>query len=323
VTIIRDHKEHQRGVVLGLTVAECLLLIVFALLLALGSVVLRKDDSIAKLTSRLVEKTSSLEEANTRVEVLEAEVDKVPNDKFIKELVHARQIVRETDERQRRLNQRQTLIEKNEVLARALAGQPDAARLKALAALGARIEEEIKKTSPEAAKSDPFDLVPSAVAVADAARSSGMGDEQAQKLLHSTEVTLRENSNLRGRVVRLRKQLASVGKGGDYPPCWVTESGEIQYLFNVNLLGDGSLQISDAAPASRLPDREALNIPPRIYGTLGRASFLQLTSGIYAYEQANECRFFVRAVDRTGPAQKKTFKDSLLTVEARFYKVLL
>lgn len=323
MSINQDHSQHRRGLVLGLTVAESMLLIVFALLLALGSVILDKDSNIASLAARLVEKSRLLEHEQARVEVLSAAVDEQPTDKFITELVRARQIVRATTERERKLEEREKRIQKEEVLTRALARQGDPERLKRLAALGARIEEEVRRTSPETAKRDAFELVPSAMAAADAARSAGLDGEQARRALLNSEQVMRENSNLKGRVVRMRKALQSVGKGGDYPPCWVTPAGEIEYLFNVGLQGDGSLSVTDAAPAARFSDRAALKIPPGLYSTLGRSAFLQLTSGLYAYEKQHECRFYVRAIDRTGPSQKKTFKDSLLTVEARFYKVLL
>ena len=54
------------------------------------------------------------------------------------------------------------------------------------------------------------------------------------------------------------------------------------------------------------------------------SDFLDETRQFYDFgtKQHPECRFFVRVNDRTGPQDKSTFKELLLTVEQNFYKAL-
>lgn len=158
---------------------------------------------------------------------------------------------------------------------------------------------------------------------AEAAQKAGMTPQEAKEAFGNAEKGARESATLKGQVARMRNQLAKVGKGGEDPPCWVTESGDIQYLLDIDLLGSDRLRVRDATPVARLADRKALDLPGTLFGReLSRAEFLRLTLPIERFSKARDCRFFVYANDRTGPAQKLTFQNLLLTVEGRFYKNL-
>ncbi|MDP3870416.1 hypothetical protein [Phenylobacterium sp.] len=320
----RQRAQYKKGVLLGLTVAEAMLLILFALMLALGALLSQKDHSIASLGARLLNMTSQLRQAQNRAEVLQGLADGRAPESFIREVVLAREQMAEVARQRAALVEKERVLRENAQLAAALKNTSDPKdRTRELAALGARLEAETKKLSPQTKSDKLFDLVPEAVGLAEAAKDAGVDRSQATGMLKDAERTLRENSTLRGQVTRYRKELARMGKGGEYPPCWVTEAGEIQYLFDIELLGSGALRVRDVTSPSRKLDRNELPIPSQLLsGPVSRSQFIALTSPLFERGREKECRFVVIARDRTGAGQKELFKTLLLTVEGHFYKSL-
>lgn len=320
----RQRAQYKKGVLLGLTVAEAMLLILFALMLALGALLSKKDQSIAALGARLVSTTAQLRSAETRASVLHAIAEGRATDEFIREIVLARQqMAAVARERAALAGQRRTL-EENAELAKALEGhQNPGDRMRELAALGARLESETAKISPDTDRGDLFELVPEAVGFADAAQSAEPDQERAKAMLTEAGRTARENATLRGQVARFRQDLARMGRGGEYPPCWVTETGEIQYIFDIELLSSGAMRVRDVSGPTRLVDRRELPIPGELLaGPVSPSRFRSLTAPLFALAQERECRFVVIARDRTNASQKDLFKNLLLTVEGHFYKSL-
>lgn len=320
----RQRAQYKKGVLLGLTVAEAMLLILFALMLALGALLSKKDQSIATLGARLISATNQLRTAETRASVLQAIAEGRATDEFIREVVMAREQMAAVARERAALAEQQRVLTENTELAKALEGHRDPeSRMRELAALGARLEAETAKISPETAREDLFELVPEAIGLADAADAAGANAEQARAMLGGAERVARDNATLRGQVARFRHELARMGRGGEYPPCWVTESGEIQYIFDIELLSSGSLRVRDATAPVRMVDRRELPIPAELLaGPVSPSRFRALTAPLFALAQQRECRFVVIARDRTAASQKELFKNLLLTVEGHFYKSL-
>ena len=320
--IARQQASYRRGLVLGLTVAESMLLILFALLLALGWVLVKRDREAQQLTNeiaRLVERNRLLE---AKVDVLDALARNQPPEKFFRELVEARQAQEAVAQEKARLLEKAKELERVEGLAQALAKAPDQRKkLKELAENGAQLEQAVAKADPKAGSREFYDYIGQGVALAKAAAEAGRTPDETRSMMGDATHAARESATLKGQVTRLQKELRSVGKGGDYPPCWVTEAGEIEYLFDINLNGDGSLALKDVTPPIRTADRRTLPISAKLNGTISRGAFMGMTAELLAYENAKGCRFYVIARDRTGPTQKDLFKNLLInTVEARFYK---
>lgn len=320
----RQRSQYKKGVLLGLTVAEAMLLILFALMLALGALLSKKDQSIASLGARLVSVTTQLRSAETRASVLQALAEGRASDEFIREIVLAREQMAAVARERAAIAERERTLAENAELARALAGISDPqARMRELAALGARLEAETAKISPETNRDDLFELVPDAVGFADAAQAAGADPEQANAMLTGAQRVARDNATLRGQVARYRQELARMGRGGEYPPCWVTESGDIQYIFDIELLSSGNIRVRDVTGPTRLADRRELPIPGELLGApVSPSRFRGLTAPLFALAQQRECRFVVIVRDRTGASQKEMFKTLLLTVEGHFYKSL-
>lgn len=320
----RQRSQYKKGVLLGLTVAEAMLLILFALMLALGALLSKKDQSIASLGARLVSATTQLRSAETRASVLQAIAEGRATDEFIREIVLAREQMAAVARERADLAEQQRTLAENAELAKALEGHRDPQdRMRELAALGARLEAETAKISPETDRDDLFELVPDAIGFADAAQSAGADQAQASAMLSGAERVARENATLRGQVARFRQELARMGRGGEYPPCWVTESGDIQYIFDIELLSSGTIRVRDVTGPTRQVDRRELPIPNELLASpVSPSRFRALTAPLFALAQERECRFVVIARDRTGASQKDLFKNLLLTVEGHFYKSL-
>src|SRR5436189_4825155 len=103
----RQQASYRRGLVLGLTVAESMLLILFALLLALGYVLLKRDDAARKLAIEITTLQKKAELAEAKVEVLDAIARNKPTDEFFQELVKARELARQVEAERRALEERE------------------------------------------------------------------------------------------------------------------------------------------------------------------------------------------------------------------------
>jgi hypothetical protein len=320
----RQQAQYRRGLVLGFTVAETMLLILFALMLALGFVLMQRDRELRTLTGEIASLREKEQLLAAKVEVFQAMVENKPTDEFFRELVRARALQASLAARAAQLSEREKAASKLERVIDAVRGAPDQRRrVVALAALGAQVQREIDRLSPQAAKADAFALVPQAVALAQASQAAGQTSAQARQSLVDAEKGARENATLKGQIVTLHRDLASVGRGGDFPPCWVTEGGEIQYLLRVTLNGGDSLSVADITPPARLIDRRALPLGQGLFGgAVSRGRFLTETQGLYDQSKAKGCRYYVIVSDRTGATQKELFKTLLFTVEAHFYKVI-
>lgn len=321
----RQQAHYRRGLVLGFTVAETMLLILFALMLALGFVLLKRDRELRALTGQIAALREKEQFLAAKVEVFQAIDESRPTDQFFHELVRARALQASVAARAAALAEREKALAKREAVIDAVKGSPDARRrVVELAALGARVQSEIDRLPAGEVKADAFALAPEGIALAQASRAAGDTAGEARQRLADASKGARDNATLKGQIVTLRHDLAGVGRGGDFPPCWVTAGGQIQFLLRVTLNGGDSLSVADVTPAERLADRRALPLGPSLFaGPVSRRAFLADTQALYDGSRAKGCRYYAAVADRTGRAQKDLFKALLFTVEAHFYKVIL
>lgn len=260
----------------------------------------------------------------TKAELAEAAAGSDIPDDFVRELVKARELKADLEVREAELAERESDLESSASLTAALAkaGNP-AGEIRKLAADGHRFREALANVPEAIQPRDPFEGLSDVMAVLGAAQDSALEPAELPDLVREVGQSRRDISTLRGQIAKLRSDLAGVGKGGDFPPCWVTEDGRVEFLFNVTLRADGQLVVVDSTPAYRIPDRDALGVGASLFvGSQAKGQFLQLTKPIYDYSVSHDCRFFVRITDATRDEQKTLFKDLLRTVESHFYKVL-
>ena len=107
----------------------------------------------------------------------------------------------------------------------------------------------------------------------------------------------------------------------------MTPKGGTEFVFDVDLLSNpdgGRLVIHDNQVPGHDDERARLFGDVQFNQPLTDSDFLDETRQFYDFgtRQHPECRFFVRVNDSTGPEDKSTFKELLLTVEKNFYKAL-
>lgn len=129
----------------------------------------------------------------------------------------------------------------------------------------------------------------------------------------------KDNSDLRGQVTFLQNRLNANG-GRDYPPCWLSTSGKVEYLFAIELRSDG-VAVTPAWPPGR--DADARALPGSDSLLAGPYSYTEFESRVrsifdWSRKQNPECRHYVQL--------KSTITDAVqsdrmrLRVENFFYK---
>ena len=123
------------------------------------------------------------------------------------------------------------------------------------------------------------------------------------------------------RIERLEAQ-AWGGGGTDHPSCWYDDDNTVAYLFDVALTEAGYLFQPYRAPqhVRKRAARRGELAHIRTGRMLTPAQFQEQTRPIYDWSVEEGCRFFVRAFDRTAPDQKELYKERMLLLESRFYK---
>lgn len=129
----------------------------------------------------------------------------------------------------------------------------------------------------------------------------------------------KENLNLQGQVAYLRKRLESQG-GRDLPPCWANaETGNIDYLFRMDIFPNG-IKVTPIWAEHR--NEEAKRIPnvEKLSGKLLlRNQFQQLVQPIRTLTDEMQCRHYVQMKNYVHDL--KTFNNMRYAIEHVFYKL--
>ena len=282
VSPIRDDRFYRRGLVLGLTMAETVILVLFILLLLLGLFIERTNREMRQLASE-----------NEELRKRQALVDRFPSEETrIDDLFDELVLLREDNGRLKQsvlaLTQKSNLVE------------GDLARIEAEhEALVAALEESGFPTSDlEALKAKIKDAGSAAAILAEAEK---------------------ENATLKDYVAYWQRRAG--GRSNELPPCWLhPETKKVEYIFDVELVSGGVI-VHDRDLAHRREDKAGLPIGSVQFEViLGGPAFLGQTRGLFDVSEERECRFFVRVFDHTGPTEKEIYKKHLSIVEQHFYK---
>jgi hypothetical protein len=355
-TSATNESEHRRGLVLGLTLAEILILLLFMLLLALGV-------RIKTLNGRLheVQATNvSLEATIGEFAPLLAEFKfrGAIESNTIQEIVLRLKKVRELEQSVRDLQARNAELGQKMVLFNAL-GTNALEKIKgfedALAGV-ARIDpsdppgmlKQAVGVIQHAGNSD-SDMVENVSVLERAVTRAAAIDpqnppavlEKSLKVLEQlgpdtkpeelkglielasagsqsakTIADLREESD---RFRRARDNLMLGGRGLMFPSCWTTEKGETEYIFDVSIRDTGVL-VKDASPAYRRSQESWKYLDDFSRDTeIPETKFRSATARLDKWSREKECRFVVTMRDETGRTSKVRYKNLRTLVEQHFY----
>ena len=313
----KEDRQYRRGVVLGLTMAELLLLFLFLLLLLaavriaeVNKVLVRisgeRDGLVQQLTvaqsriaelermlgSAMIDVTKRYEAAKARAEELEQEVAKLRPTSALADT--ARKLWPDAQDTLAQAETALTLMKsaENRILAAKLAQSPAEAEATVVAAVDAAVRAAGTSSS------------------ADLARALSECSSAQKGLLDA-----------RGQVEALKKQCLAGGKGMVMPPCWPDGHGNPQYIFDARLT-EGGIILHDNKVAGRERDQASLPLSGiRFEIVLGTAAFQAGTAPLLQWSIKNGCRHYVKVFDDTGPASKRLFQEQLRVVEGSFYKL--
>jgi hypothetical protein len=305
------NRLYRRGVILGWTMAEVFLLIVFAMLFAFAALMVRNEDAekraaktaedrgrLQKLLEQSQKQRSALVEKNLALEKNIPARDKF--DDLFHELVLARNRIAELEAERRALTASPQLLD--EV-------QRDLARMP-----GATPVDKLRTLAERAQRAD--DL-----AGALARSHLTLGD--AEKLAEKNTQLQRALDSSSGQTKNLELKLAKFSGGVDKKPCWADANGKTQFIFSVALTSAG-INIRDNHVPGRDDDEKALPLRNVTFGQdISDESFDSETQALFDWSEDHDCRFSVRVFDFTGHDEKELYKRRLQTVEGHFYKSIM
>lgn len=108
--------------------------------------------------------------------------------------------------------------------------------------------------------------------------------------------------------------------GIDYPPCWVTPRGSIEFIFSIIIFDDNFLieKIFDEQKFN-LEDEFVFN-DDKLNSVIKSDAFDIFCEAIFNKCKELKCRHFVKIIDKT--TNKNSYKSQLQNIEKYFYKIL-
>lgn len=298
--MLSDESAYRKGLVLGLTLAEIILLIIFSLLLILGFLLGQQKEERRQLQEELKSQTVALALQEERLQEMQRLLSPDTQNKF-DDLFRELKLAQKEAERAAELEARVQSMESESELATKLTemlGDPSAPP--------EQVVKRVQDLQEIAAQAEAFEEF----ADKDAA-------EEAVRLA-------RELNTTKGQMQNLRRKLDAAGKGMEMPACWAdSSSGRVEYIFDVALTSKG-LVIHDNKIAHRAQDQAELPVSAiKFDAEMSLGDFRDQTRMLFDWSVSNECRFFVRVFDQTGASEKQLYKEHLRVLEEHFYKYVV
>lgn len=303
---IADEREQRRGLILGLTLAEVLLLLLFLLLLALAAEIQRLKEK-AETAQNDLELLRPLQETMLSNGVTDA------------------MSVRTLAERFRRVESLE-----REVAERKEESEASRSQSELLKAVG--LDKEIKlrsviDTLRSASKIDPNDppaLLKRGLEVLQEVGPNIQSDDlkRLSDMLTEGDKRIAEVEADRDKIRRERDNLMRGGNGLTYPSCWTTPAGQTEYIFDVTFT-DSGLIVHDATQ-KRTGDKAWSFV-----GAFDRAKtinenvFISATKSLFEWSKEQNCRFYAIIRDQTGATNKMRYKRLQQMVQGNFYPLYL
>jgi hypothetical protein len=307
----RDDRQFRRGVVLGLTFAEILLLLLFLLMFILAGrlVVLRRGYELEKSRSAQAEHV-----ADVLRPVLKQIHGSKPFD-ITKEWVRMHDALAKADDE---LDKDKPLVDLAQQ-ARNAAPQSKprdiAQDITDKAKLGERFVRDATAMFPKLGRDEAIakyeEYAKDGKLMFDDPNPASDGAKKATICHGQLETCKAQNGALTAQL------------NGTLPPCWIGPDGKIQYIYDAHLRENG-IVIADNHVPGREADQENLSVRGFVYGVpMDVGPFVTAGLPLLAYGRKNDCRFYVRVYDETRTQSKVRYKQLLAGVEDVFYKLLM
>jgi hypothetical protein len=296
--INKDELSYRRGTIVGLTMAEAIIIFVFILLLLLNHSQKLSDnkiDDLKKLNDRLEDIVENYKNKDALVEKVERIVQTLNSNSFddaFKELV----LIKENIQR---------LTKENLALRNKVENEK----------ISLANSEILGKITPEN-----FNKALKIVEYL----NKNEGKESFEKNLISIENTIekqeREKTNLQGQLSYLQKKFSTVGRGTEKPACWATSDGRPEYIFSIAMESDGLKLHRNEISENRKLEYAELPTKDIVLDTkINFVDFKSTTNNLYRWSNEKECRFFVKIFDLTKNDEKAVYKKNLRIIGEHFY----
>lgn len=307
----RDDQQFRRGVVLGLTFAEVLLLLIFLLMMVLASRLFGLHRELDREQTR----REAAEHQLAALNPLFARLAKDSHFDITKEWVKLRD---DLDHARTQLSANQPaidLVERRRKNDPGKSPQAIAREIENEAALGRRFTADAHALSPklpdQEARKALEQYANAGKLMLDKAGSSRKVLAEAARC-HATLSTCKaQNANLSARL------------GGVLPPCWVDVGGKTQYIFDARLRETGIWLVDNHVPGREVDEKSLPISGFQFEKSTEPGPFVQAGQPLLAYSEKEGCRFYVRVYDETNAQSKERYKDLLRGVEGIFYKLLM
>lgn len=312
--VIDQNRAYRKGLILGFTMAEISILIIFCLLLATSFLIQKKNEIISKLS----QENNELNQVKVKLDELKKNsTSQMEFDELFQELARSKAQAEKINKLQADLESRLAEVEELKVIKSTLENNAPNKSIKEIIselALDAQYSKEIKESLNNTSLKDH-----SSKEIAEIINSSGKLPEVVTEKMNA----LVEIERLKGQLANAQTKLGRLGKGTEMPACWAdSKTGKPQYIFTIDLTSNGLIIHNEQVP-SRINDQKLLPINTIHFDqNLSQQDFLAQTSPLYQWSKQNNCRFFVIAKDDTPSDQKNTYKTMLRSIESHFYKLV-
>jgi hypothetical protein len=310
---------YRRGLVLGLTMAEIMVLILFTLLLALAATIASKEAEIVKRDERLAAFASFEQQLAS---ILRDNPSGVTVDDIIQRIVRQRtdmkrqqealdKLEQAAKEQREAANRLREEVEKQR--AELLALQKENDRLKQFEGAGQIVEDVIRALRRSGDKTTQSSQL--AEKIPQLVENAGKGDGLE-----------RENANLQGQVAQMIDKLK--GRGNEFPSCWVAKVAPGQKrddgkppppvsIFEITITSGGIIVLDRELPDWKV-ERTALStsLTKLNFGKqLSASEFRTQLADLYEYSVKNNCRFYMIRFT----TERDVSRDFLNSIDRFFY----
>lgn len=287
-----DPVGYRRGLVLGLTLAETLLLVLFILLLVYAALGQERD-------KKLKQQEEQIAGLSLRID---SGVDRLAHELTLSG------IASNPDELSRKLNRLTDEMARNAQL------QKDLATYARLVPTPAEAKQIADAFDVQQSVETPMQILDQHLS-----RSTPAPSGDAPKTLAEAIAAL---DRMAGQLDYYERQQVTAGNGLSYPPCWQRD-GKIVYAYDAVLLDDGlRLSVTDDRTGLDMAGLRANGAEPPLGHTISRQAFLAQTKGLHAWSVAHGCRFYARIIDGTSAGNKSGYIQARRAVEDRFYPLV-
>lgn len=304
-TPLKYKAGYRKGMVLGLTIAEIILLLLFALLLALAAGLIKANKGAAEnatLRTMFDEAVAALDAKDGAG--FKKAVQKVLSDGAAVEKKYKDKVT-ELESRLIPESLNQELILKKIDLNR----EADREKFFALMNTAAKVETEAKKSnrSTEALAAKACEVG------AEAMRRSGP-DVDPKSITNQIEEQKRQIDYWKGKATQQ-------GKGGTLPNCYSVKGGKpFVYLYRADIHKDGISLVSLLPEELAAQFAADFSNPPPIGRRLSDNEFLSLTKAFLDYGERRDCRFSIQSKDQTDAGDKNRYKRGRTVLGGNFYE---